>query len=721
MCPHSPLTLTTIPTDILAVIALEVALLDALGPPAHLVPLLMTCKRLNAALSFHNCLHLYARIFRCKFDWRAAQRRMGVRATYSSHQAWQLKKCSIALKRLRTTDIYSDHLTADLWTAFIMCTENDGKNTAQLDWAGLDAVLDEFMRTRLWEDRERSNGWPAESTINALAIWLVWLRMTPDKLAAMTGQQCKLLLDLTRPYVLTALRYPSFHAPDNHFWFPLPEELNNEFPFALTTPHGFYPLYREPSVLVETFHHFGLRLDICAPLIAQGAKLLYMTLSDVPFSIDPGLPVDRAHALQLGRTHVSLTQADLREANAHKSVQLVERGEWDWRAQLAEDAGRLEDDGVWRKGLKSKSARFDNDWNRLTGCLNPWRVPALKGVVYTYGTMDGLWQGRLLIPDLNQYFGLVTSTNFPTNFSDQNPRLATVPVYMRLREHHCINPQLPVLSGSEPDEFDDGIRNAWFPTIQYREANGVVRIEDQTNNEVTHYETYVEGRANSHSEETCTQCRHRRLEEEEELQERVRENARAASAEAEGESTPAMTRHRLSALCSPGPSPSRVHAEASPNAAVSEAALDAEQARARMDVDAALGPSMDVDELLDSVMGETSSEGSDDLERLRESDEEEEEEEYIVHTCNGIVDIIVTGETLPRHAQAWYDFRFYGRIRRWDGLVAIVRVPVHNPHLGVFIFRGYVVANRNFVGSWRAFTNNVHAIPLEGPFVMSKV
>lgn len=42
------------------------------------------------------------------------------------------------------------------------------------------------------------------------------------------------------------------------------------------------------------------------------------------------------------------------------------------------------------------------------------------------------------------------------------------------------------------------------------------------------------------------------------------------------------------------------------------------------------------------------------------------------------------------------------------------------PELGVMIFRGYVTGNRNFVGSWRAFTNNVHTIPLEGPFVVSK-
>ena len=44
--------------------------------------------------------------------------------------------------------------------------------------------------------------------------------------------------------------------------------------------------------------------------------------------------------------------------------------------------------------------------------------------------------------------------------------------------------------------------------------------------------------------------------------------------------------------------------------------------------------------------------------------------------CNGIMDIVFVGETDTRHAQAWHSYRFYGRVREWDGLIALARIPV---------------------------------------------
>jgi hypothetical protein len=37
---------------------------------------------------------------------------------------------------------------------------------------------------------------------------------------------------------------------------------------------------------------------------------------------------------------------------------------------------------------------------------------------------------------------------------------------MRLQEHHCISPQKTVPPGGTDDDLlDDGVRNAWFPTV----------------------------------------------------------------------------------------------------------------------------------------------------------------------------------------------------------------------------------------------------------------
>ena len=76
-------------------------------------------------------------------------------------------------------------------------------------------------------------------------------------------------------------------------------------------------------------------------------------------------------------------------------------------------------------------------------------------------------------------------------------------------------------------------------------------------------------------------------------------------------------------------------------------------------------------------------------------------------------------QTLPKHGQAWHHYRFYGRVRRWDGLVALVRRPATRAELGVSVFRGYVVGGGVFVGGWRAVAAS-DAIPLEGPFVASR-
>lgn len=43
---------------------------------------------------------------------------------------------------------------------------------------------------------------------------------------------------------------------------------------------------------------------------------------------------------------------------------------------------------------------------------------------------------------------------------------------MRLREHYCINPAIPILSGGPvDDDTDDGITNAWMPEVPCRESN----------------------------------------------------------------------------------------------------------------------------------------------------------------------------------------------------------------------------------------------------------
>lgn len=141
-------------------------------------------------------------------------------------------------------------------------------------------------------------------------------------------------------------------------------------------------------------------------------------------------------------------------------------------------------------------------------------------------------------------------------------------------------------------------------------------------------------------------------------------------------------------------------------------------AAARQAATEALGT--DADEVLREVFEESSDEDMDSEEDEYASTNEDDVEEYIEAECTGVSDIVITGETLQRHGEAWNHYRFYGRVREWDGLIALVRVPMFERDLGTYIFRGYIIGGTNFVGRWRAWTKTLDRVPLEGPFTMTR-
>jgi hypothetical protein len=71
------------------------------------------------------------------------------------------------------------------------------------------------------------------------------------------------------------------------------------------------------------------------------------------------------------------------------------------------------------------------------------------------------------MPDEGSYFRIAnTVTPPPPEFGESSPFVTTVPVIVRLREHHYIRPAraLEVPGVDEPDElFDEGVRNGWLP------------------------------------------------------------------------------------------------------------------------------------------------------------------------------------------------------------------------------------------------------------------
>ena len=99
----------------------------------------------------------------------------------NSDLADELERCCNLLKEIRRRDVMDsdDTFVEDtLRSSYLLMLSNDGKNYAQLEHAGLDAYVDKFIFTRLWEESETNRGWPLDNHSNSAALWLKWMTLT---------------------------------------------------------------------------------------------------------------------------------------------------------------------------------------------------------------------------------------------------------------------------------------------------------------------------------------------------------------------------------------------------------------------------------------------------------------------------------------------------------------------------------------------------------------
>ncbi|KAH9848014.1 hypothetical protein C2E23DRAFT_906734 [Lenzites betulinus] len=671
------LVLAALPADVLDEIAYHTAVLDLLGPPHHLVALLCTCKRIYAVLCSQNNHHLYARIFVAKFDHRAARRRMGVKAGHASALASQLTRYCKAIRNIRSGDIYSPSITKDFLRAYALCLENDGKNAAQLRWAGLFEFAEQFILERLWEGRDTLQGWPVEDIDNSLALWLYWYSSSEDHFASKTREERDMFMELLRPYALYNFRYPPFFAPDNHAHLPLYGTPDAYRDHSTVTPHGFYPLYRDPALCTHTMRHYGRTLALAEPPLGLVAKLLYVALQEYnPVDTELLIPVDRDEAALLHTR--GPTRADYAEFARTKAVRHPAPG--DWRAAA-----------LLRARDRSPSMASDNDWERWYGCHNPWAPSPSHRAKYTFGSLTGLWGGRSLDPEILEYEYATNTRDFDADLVERAAlNVPEHPLFFTLREHRA-RPgpaaALPHWQVHGRDPLNEGIMNAYLPRgwaggFLATERAGALRIFQVGRGRQWVYETYAPG------------------------------GKRGADDAGGGADAEMMD----------------VDVDA-----------DAEEriGRARAQVQRALGDGMDVDELLESVASGSGSGSGPSRSRSRShstdssgsSSGASDSDEPPRPRGAPPLDIILTGSTETRHALAWGNYHLYGRVRAWDGLIVLVRAPAPEPdvlspfpeRLEPYVFRGYLLGGANLVGAWRHVTDSVHTIPVEGPFVVSRV
>ena len=111
-----------------------------------------------------------------KFDIGAPVRHLGRNRFTFPVLANELRRRCVLLKRIRSLGYWQETIREDLWLAYLMMIENDGRNERQLlDWANLKCYVQGYLKERLAEGSERNSGWPLETEENALAVWLLWL------------------------------------------------------------------------------------------------------------------------------------------------------------------------------------------------------------------------------------------------------------------------------------------------------------------------------------------------------------------------------------------------------------------------------------------------------------------------------------------------------------------------------------------------------------------
>lgn len=174
-----PVSFLKLPRETLEEILLISLNEDTLGPPLLLHTLFLTCREFYHTLASEIHPTFYAKVFAQKFDLAAPHNRLSIRELLPGHLKDELQIHCNALRCFRNAlaaDSYDDmDLPQAFRTAYLMLLADDGKNIAQLRWAGLPQLVLGYLQHRLIPTGNENDGWPVENEANSLAVALFWL------------------------------------------------------------------------------------------------------------------------------------------------------------------------------------------------------------------------------------------------------------------------------------------------------------------------------------------------------------------------------------------------------------------------------------------------------------------------------------------------------------------------------------------------------------------
>ncbi|KAK0234015.1 hypothetical protein IW262DRAFT_127548 [Armillaria fumosa] len=716
-------SLLSLPLETIDLIAFYVACPTRDGLPSSLLPFILTCRYIGHYLRESNVV--FRQIFTFKFSYGAVGRRaFELTSQDLKHQlCWYHKTLQFVLERrgldgereLRNT--YDVDVSDVLWTVYFMCLDDDGYNMRQLTAVGAYEWIHDFVTLRLYDGASETGGWPLDNYVNALALWIFWRLSTKEE----TSER---IIKLILPFVMVPFRYASVFAPPNHFVLPLRSHaynfsnLSSRIPFrtrsahflSVPTPHGPYPVYLSPS-RVWSQVHFSRRISLTCPLVTTAAKLLFFSRREMnPYGMNSNLPRNRSEAIARGLG--GPTQEDVEEMNLHR----LGGPDGKYGGTKLPTVGPDSSDEV-----SDRSKAYDSEWYRLRLCSNAWadglrdddeiwrRANLGKGMrvktvdhevrelrfrhaeMYALGLLTGLWAGRMFIPGEHQLLQLLIPNQndgptqndnpvpLPQGFSEDYLVPINVPVYMRLREHvsYAGGDIIPTgAKGPVPSHYGDADEEEEAEEEDMDEdgVDSLHDVEMASEGELEDDDmplTEDEGMCNAYFPPDVA------------FQETI---------DGHGIKVTARGQEYVYENWNGSESTTKIKGRFHDRDTCVGCAMREKQGRKRRDTGADAVPN-DGDAPLDSVP---------------------------LPPCTGVQDVIITGKTDDRHGQAWKHYMYYGRVRRWDGMIGILRI-ARDRRLGCLFFFGYIVDGKNFVGNWRITHEDPGMPALAGPFILSKV
>ncbi|KAF9460340.1 hypothetical protein BDZ94DRAFT_1284000 [Collybia nuda] len=456
-----------------------------LGPPSELCALSLVSRHIHDAMSTKHNSRLYARIFRFKFDTAAPSRRLSDRWLTSRCLTSELIKRFATLRQVRLRREYKHE---DLWTCYLMMSENDGKNESQLiKWAGLELYLEAFMATIT----QTPQTWYSDVVGHSLAMWLLWMTISRDNIRMENSELSKAIITMLHPFIIAGHRLASAYAPDCFFNLPICDQTTS------IPPHCSGP----PASATEIIH-YSHKLKLVVPLAVSAAVLITTVrteeLQDWRTFPEPApsMPLDRGAADTLGVAGPTVEDISSFHFQERISVPRQAVPAIDLSFDQFSPEGTIEIPPSGSEG----SERYDEDWSRLVACHDPWMGPTpLRGKMFTPGSLVGSWEGRMLVPSFEEYLiYIINPRSSPFSVS-----LYHQPLYWTLQEHHCLHRE-DMLSTGTGDMEDDDFLNTWLPRgTTVKHTNDAIQLYDPVTCRTARYETFNPRSTAHYSKSAC--------------------------------------------------------------------------------------------------------------------------------------------------------------------------------------------------------------------------